>query len=96
MKLRNFWSLAGASMAAQWYWPPAVGALFDNQFLFHLALVQSRMSNVHGGQFRQDHEISETANPSEDVGINRTTRATTNICQRMLQGSRLSTCEHTL
>jgi len=30
MKLMNFICLGGASMAAQWYWPPAVGALFPS------------------------------------------------------------------
>jgi hypothetical protein len=30
MKLMNFMCLGGASMAAQWYWPPAVGALFSS------------------------------------------------------------------
>jgi hypothetical protein len=30
MKLMNFICLGGASMAAQWYWPPAVGALFSS------------------------------------------------------------------
>jgi hypothetical protein len=29
MKLTNFICLDGASMAAQWYCPPAVGALFS-------------------------------------------------------------------
>jgi hypothetical protein len=30
MKLMNFICWGGASMAAQWYWPPAVGALFSS------------------------------------------------------------------
>lgn len=30
MKLTNFICLDGASMAAQWYCPPAVGALFSS------------------------------------------------------------------
>ena len=68
-------------MAAQWYWPPAVGALFSRSVAAR-AWDQEGGKSVHRDQFGQHDKNGEGTYPAEDVGIDGTAGATTGkICQ---------------